>query len=84
MELTRSSGAFVTFSEIIQCHSPEDWPTKTNSMELIPFWEDYSCAATHYGNIMEPEDSLPCSQKPPTDPDPDPDEFNPYHLILSI
>jgi hypothetical protein len=33
---------------------------------------------------MEPEGSLPCSQEPPTGPYPEPDQSNPYHLILSL
>jgi hypothetical protein len=33
---------------------------------------------------MEPEGSLPCSQEPSTDPNPDPDHSSPYHPILSI
>jgi len=31
---------------------------------------------------MEPEDSLPCSQEPAVGPVPEPDESNPYLLIL--
>jgi hypothetical protein len=33
---------------------------------------------------MEPEDSLPCSQKPSTGPYPEPDRSSPHHPILSL
>jgi hypothetical protein len=33
---------------------------------------------------MEPEGSLPCSQEPSTDPYPEEDKSNPYHLSLSF
>jgi hypothetical protein len=33
---------------------------------------------------MEPEGSLPASQKPSTAPYPDPDQSSPYHPILSV
>jgi hypothetical protein len=36
--------------------------------ELSPFWEG----------------SLPCSQQPSTGPYPEPDQFSPYHPILSL
>jgi hypothetical protein len=32
---------------------------------------------------MEPEDSLPSSQEPPTGPYSEPDQSNPYYPILS-
>jgi hypothetical protein len=41
----------------------------------------YSTISQHF---MEPEGSLPCSQKPSTGPYPEPDQSNPYHPILSI
>jgi hypothetical protein len=34
--------------------------------------------------FMEPDVSLPCSQKPYTGTYPEPDRSNPYHPILSI
>jgi hypothetical protein len=33
---------------------------------------------------MEPEDSVPWSQEPSIGPYPEPDQSNPYHLILSV
>jgi hypothetical protein len=33
---------------------------------------------------MEPEGLLPCSQEPAAVPYPEPDEFNPYLLILFL
>jgi hypothetical protein len=33
---------------------------------------------------MEPDGSLPCSQKPSTGPYPEPDQYNTYHHILSL
>jgi hypothetical protein len=33
---------------------------------------------------MEPEDSLACSQEPPTGPSPQPDHANPYNPILAL
>jgi hypothetical protein len=33
---------------------------------------------------MEPEGSLPCSQDPSTGPYPEPDQYNPYHIFLSL
>jgi hypothetical protein len=33
---------------------------------------------------MEHEGSLPCSEEHPTGPFPEPDQSNPYHLILSL
>jgi hypothetical protein len=33
---------------------------------------------------MEPEGSLPSSQEPATDPDPEPDQSSSYHPILSL
>jgi hypothetical protein len=35
-------------------------------------------------HFMEPEGSLPCSQGPFTGLDPEPDQSNPYHPILSL
>jgi hypothetical protein len=40
----------------------------------------YSRTSQHF---MEPEYSLLCSQEPSTGPYPEPDQFNPYHPILS-
>jgi hypothetical protein len=33
---------------------------------------------------VEPKGLLPCSQEPSTAPYPEPDQSNPYHLILSL
>jgi hypothetical protein len=33
---------------------------------------------------MEPEGSLPCSQETSTGPYPEPDQSNPYYLILYL
>jgi hypothetical protein len=33
---------------------------------------------------MEPDGSLPCSQEPSTGPYPEPDESNPYDVILFL
>jgi hypothetical protein len=41
----------------------------------------YSRTSQHF---MEPEGSLPCSQEPSTGPYSEPDQFNPYHHILSL
>jgi hypothetical protein len=35
-------------------------------------------------HFIEPEGSFPCSQEPSTGPYPEPDQFNPYHSILSL
>lgn len=35
-------------------------------------------------NFTEPENLLPCSQEPPTDPHPEPDQFSSHHPILSL
>jgi hypothetical protein len=35
-------------------------------------------------NVMKPEDSLPCSKEHSTGPYPEPDQYNPYHPILSL
>jgi hypothetical protein len=35
-------------------------------------------------HFMEPEGSLPCSQKPYTDPHPEPYQSNPHHPIISL
>jgi hypothetical protein len=43
----------------------------TNSMEQYLYWQYNSRSPT----FMEPEDSLPCSQKSDTCPYPDPDEY---------
>jgi hypothetical protein len=55
-------------------------------MDLSPSWEAASCAATQeFPNIiMEPEGSLPCSQKPSIGPSSDPDKSSRYHPILSL
>jgi hypothetical protein len=37
-----------------------------------------------YQHFMESEGLLPCSQEPSTVPYPEPDQFSPYHLILSL
>jgi hypothetical protein len=37
-----------------------------------------------FRHFMEPEGSLPCSQEPSTGPYSEPDQFNPYHPILSL
>jgi hypothetical protein len=52
-------------------------------MELSPSWEAVNCAATQELSsiFMEPENSLPCSQEPPTGPYSEPDQSNPYHPI---
>jgi hypothetical protein len=35
-------------------------------------------------NVMEPKGSLSCSQQPSTSPSPEPDQFIPYHINLSL
>jgi hypothetical protein len=41
----------------------------------------YTSASQHF---MKFEGSLPCSQEPSTGPYPEPDQFSPYHSILSL
>jgi hypothetical protein len=38
----------------------------------------------NFQHFMEPDGSLPSSQEPSTGPYPEPDQFNPYHPILSM
>jgi hypothetical protein len=52
-------------------------------MEKNPSWEDNNCSASQeITRLLEPEDSLPCSQQPSTGPYPKPDESSPKLSIL--
>jgi hypothetical protein len=53
-------------------------------MEHSRFWEDTSTLSLsrNYSPFMEPEDSLPRSQKPATDAYPEPNESDPHPPTL--
>jgi hypothetical protein len=52
-------------------------------MVLSPSSEDASYEATSQ-HFIEPENSLPFPQEPSTGPYPVPNQFSPYHPILSL
>jgi hypothetical protein len=55
----------------------------TNSMEQSPFWDANSDSASQENTpFMEPEGSLPQSQKPETGPYPELDESRPQNYTI--